>query len=97
MFDYQTVVKRPDESRLLTMRFDALLVDDEIITSVVGGAPTVTPADLTLDITDVQFDSNSVAAQYTGGLDKSKPKIKISVTTSLGNTLTGEGYLRIKG
>lgn len=86
------LTKQPTETRLMTMDFsssmstgETILSIDDISTNPIG--PTFGTA-----TTGTQFASVLIS----GGTDKKKYKIQITVTTSLGQILENEGYLEIK-
>ena len=86
------LIKQPSEDNVYTFEFRQLLADEESISSVtsVSGAPSG------LTIGAPTHDSNSkVHVRISGGAADVKYKITAVVTTSLGNTKEGEGYLLV--
>lgn len=84
------------ESRLCTMDFSALLARGETITAVASVSADLhtTPA---LLIGVATFSAGLVQFRVGGGLQDSRYKLTVFVTTSAGNTLDGEGYLQCRG
>jgi hypothetical protein len=89
----QTLIKQPSESRLFSMDFSALLAPSETVTGVTS--VTALPAGLTLSGSAVA--SGATANQrILGGAGGVMYKVTFVVTTSLGNTLEGEGLLKVE-
>lgn len=88
-----SLVKQPSESRIFSMDFAGLMAAGETITSV--SSVTATPNGLTLAGSPAA--SGQVATQrIAGGTSGHKYVVTFIVTTSLGNTLEGEGILQVR-
>jgi hypothetical protein len=91
-----SVTLRLGESRLFTMDFSALLARGETVASVNSVAKDLTTSpDLVMGVPA----GGGVLAQVrlSGGLQDTRYKITMYVTTSGGNTVEGEGYLQCRG
>lgn len=88
-----SLVKQPSESRNFSMDFSALLAPGESLTAV--SSVVAVPAGLTLS--GAATVSGAVATQrILGGTSGTKYVVTFVVTTSLSNTLEGEGILQVK-
>lgn len=88
-----TLIKQPSENRLYTMEFSGNMAESETITGV--NSVTVTPAGLTLS-GSASFSGTQVTQRILGGVDGVLYKVTFIVTTSAGNILEGEGFLRVQ-
>lgn len=90
-----TVTKQPNESRLYTMEFSALLGSGETLSTVVSVAidkvtiPPLTKADEAVSGTQLTF-------RLAGGKAGTKYKVTGLVTTSGANTIEGEGIVQVE-
>lgn len=89
----QTLIKQPGESRLYSMDFSGLLAAGETLASV--DSVVDSPVGVTFDGSPV---ASGVYAQQriSGGTSGIKYKVTMTVTTSAGNVLEGEGVLQVK-
>lgn len=87
-----TLIKQPTESRLYTMEFASNMEESETITAV--SSVTATPSGLTLS-GGAGFNGTRATQRISGGVAGTRYKVTFVVTTSNGNTLEGEGYLRV--
>jgi len=88
-----TLIKQPAESRLYTMSFASLLLPGETVAGVTS--VTASPAGLTL-VGSPTFGANLAKQRISGGADKVTYKVTYLVTTSAGNTLEAEGFLKVR-
>ena len=88
-----TLIKQPSESRLYTMEFAANLDEAETITGV--SSVVAAPSGLTLD-GPPGFSGTKATQRIAGGTNGVLYKVTFVVTTSNGNTLEGEGHLRVR-
>lgn len=88
-----TNIKQPGESRMYTMDFTPLLARDG--ESLVSAVVAAEPAGLTLDGTAV-VSERMAQQRIAGGTAGMSYKVTFTVTTSLGNTLEGEGNLIVR-
>lgn len=92
MSSLQTLEKQPSESRLYTMEFAPNMSLGETVNAVTS--VTATPPGLTLSGSPT-FTGTRATQRILGGTNSTLYKITFIVTTSLGNTLEGEGNLRV--
>lgn len=88
----QTLVKQPSESRLFSMDFSGLLASGETVSGVTSA--TADKAGLVLGAP--AFTTSAAQVRISGGTDGVTYKITFVVTTSLSNTLEGEGLLSVE-
>lgn len=90
-----TVIKQPTESRLFSMEFAALLGAGETLVGITS--VTITPTTAS-PLTSSGNALSGTQAQFrlTAGLTNTRYKVTVIVTTSLGNTLEGEGYCQVE-
>ena len=90
-----SLVKQPSENRVYVMDFSGLMSKGETIASVTS--VTYTGPDVALTLSGPVTYSGVYAQQrIEGGTSGIKYKVTFVVTTSLGNTLQGEGLLQVK-
>ena len=89
----QTLTKQPSESRQYAMEFAPMLEPGETLTAVSSVAAT--PTGLTL-VGPAAFSGSVAQQRISGGTDAVTYKVTFVVTTTDGNTLEAEGYLRVK-
>lgn len=88
----ETLKKQPSESRVYTMDFNANLATSETIATVVSVTADVSG----LTIGSPVVGTRSAQVRISGGTVDVLYKVTWVVTTSAGNTLEAEGYLRIE-
>lgn len=91
-----TVTLKLGESRLFSMDFSALLSRGETVTGVnsVVVDQTTTPP---LVVGTPAYSGVFAQFRLSGGLQDTRYKLTVLVTTSGSNTLEGEGYLQCRG
>lgn len=89
----QTLDKQPSESRLYIMEFAPNMGQTETITGVTS--VVAAPSGLTLS-GSATFSGTQASQRIAGGTDGVLYKVTFIVTTSGGNTLEGEGNLRVR-
>ena len=97
----QRLVKDTAESRVYAMEFSRLLIPAaqnqaaETITSIVSIAatPTGTADDVTVSAQTIA--GTQVQCRLAGGASGTTYRLTVTIATSLGNTLVGEGFLII--
>jgi len=87
----ETLYKKAGEKRRYSMDFSDLMVSGETI----SGTPTVTDASSDLTISGITVSGQSVLAWIAGGTKPKKYTVVITLTTSSGQILIGEGKLEI--
>ncbi len=88
-----SLIKQPAESRMYVMDFSALLGQGETL----AGVTSVTVDQVGLTLSGVPTYSGAYAQQrIEGGTSGTRYKITFLVTTTLSNTLSGEGILQVK-
>jgi len=94
----EIVEKQPSEKRLFTMDFSALMATAETIDSVpVVVSETDCGGTSDLTITGVSVDGQIVSMWIEGGTDLTMYRIQVNVDTSTGQTLAGDGKLKVSG
>lgn len=88
-----TLIKQPSENRLYSMDFAANLDEGETILSV--SSVVAAPPGLTLS-GSASASGTRASQRILGGTDGVLYKVTFIVVTSSGNTLEGEGFLRVK-
>ena len=91
------IIKQPSEVRQLTMNFASILSDGETISSIVSVTHEKTGGE-TSDLTvynEVKTDT-VVAFWVSGGTNFVTYLVEITVTTSIGQTLQGDGLISIR-
>lgn len=89
----QTLIKQPAESRLYSIDFSPLLAVGETVTGVTSVAAT--PSGLTLSGSPT-YSGAFAQERISGGTTGVRYKVTFTVTTSLSNTLEGEGILSVQ-
>lgn len=89
----QTLEKQTTESRLYSMEFAPNMAEAETINGVTS--VVALPAGLTL-VGSATFNGTKAFQRISGGTNGVLYKLTFIVTTSGGNTLEGEGNLRVK-
>jgi hypothetical protein len=86
----QVLVKQPGETRNFSMDFSSLLAASETISS-----PSVSysPSGLTIGVASVS--GNKAIFDISGGTHPVKYRLEVTVTTSGGSVLVGDGLLRV--
>lgn len=85
------LLKHPDDVRQYSMPFAAFMEDDEtILTKSVTSSPTG------LTITDDTIVSQSVTMTIADGVRLKDYRVKVTITTSAGQTLVGIGILKVR-
>lgn len=92
----QTLIKQPSESRLYSIDFTPLLSSGETVSSVTSFTSDQPTGAAALSISGIAASASLAQARIAGGTDKYAYKITAVVSTSLGNTLEGEGILQVK-
>ena len=87
------LVKQPAESRLYTMNFAGLLEAGETVTGVTSVVDA--PAGLTL-VGSPTYEPTLAKQRISGGVDGVTYKVSYLVTTSAGNTLESDGFLKVR-
>ena len=87
-----TLEQQSTETRLLTMEFTEKMSTGETISSL--DTSSSLPAGITFGA--VTLDKRAVNLLCSGGTNGKQYKITMIVTTSLGQVLENEGYLKIK-
>jgi len=87
----QMLVKQPGETRQFSMDFSSLLATSETISS-----PSVSssPSGLTLGVASVS--GSKVLFDISSGTHPVKYRLEVTVTTSGGAVLVGDGILRVQ-
>lgn len=88
-----TLTKQPAEDRLFEMEFVGLLGPDETLNGVIS--VTATPTGLTLSGAPT-YEGSIAKQRISGGTNGTTYKVTFVVTTSEGNTLEGEGKLKVR-
>ena len=86
----QMLIKQPGETREFSMDFSNLLASSETISSPVV---TSTPSGLTIGSATVS--SGKVLFDISGGTHPVRYRIEVTVTSSGGSTLVGDGILKV--
>lgn len=94
------LVKQPSESREYDLDFTALLVPGETIAGITSVGSTIMgkvvgSADVSIGSSSITSDSLKVRVRISGGTNGEDYKITAVVTTNQGNTVEGEGILRV--
>lgn len=85
------IEKQPSETLILAMDFSSWL-DDETLTLVeVSSSPTG------LTIEDEVVSGQTVEMTVSGGTNGQNYRVQVTVTTSEGETLVGDGLLKVRG
>jgi len=89
------LIKQPSESRLYTMDFRQLMTAAEAITAI--SSAVVTPTTLSpMNILSSAFSGKKVQIRLNGGLDGTTYVLTVIVTTDAGNTLEGDGSVKVE-
>lgn len=92
------LVKQPTEKRNYSMDFSELMVDAETIEAS-SPAPTVAYVANTgvedLTITDIDIDGQTVTFWIEGGTHGVRYRMEVTLTTSAGQILAGDGVLMV--
>ena len=88
----ETLFKQPGESRLYTMDFSANMSSAETLASVVS----VTADTVGITIGTPVYSGKNAQVRISGGTSGAQHKLTWVVTTSSGNTLEADGYLKIE-
>lgn len=91
-----SLVKQPVESRLFAMDFSALLASGESVSAVTSFTADTPTGAAALTISSVAAAGSYAQARIAGGTSGFVYKCTAVITTSLGNTLEGEGLLQVK-
>lgn len=89
-----SVTKQPNDSRLYSMDFAALLATGETLSGVTSVTITPTTASM-LTAGSPTYSGNLAQVRLTGGLSGTRYKVTFVVTTSLSNTLEAEGLVQL--
>lgn len=87
-----TLVKQPSEVRTYRMDFRRSLDRDDFISGVLS--VSVTPGTITVD--NPSSAEKTVSFRVSGGIDGESYNIKVIVSTSLGQTIEGDGLLVVR-
>lgn len=92
-----SLVKQPAESRVYVMDFSGLLAQGETLTGVTSVSYSSPSGDAALTLVGSATYSGVYAQQrISGGTSGKYYTVTFVVTTSLGNTLEGEGILQVR-
>jgi hypothetical protein len=91
-YGLQTLKKQPSESRVYDMDFAANMVAGETVTAV--SSVVVDPVGLTIGT--AVFSGQRIQFRLSAGTAGITYKITVVVATSAGNTLEGDGLLRVE-
>jgi len=86
----QMLIKQPGETREFSMDFSNLLASSETISS-----PTVTSTPAGLTIGSATISSGKVLFDISSGTHPVRYRIEVTVTSSGGSTLVGDGILKV--
>jgi hypothetical protein len=86
-------VKQPSESRLYNMDFDELL---EETGETIATVESIVASKTGLTLGPPAISGSKVQFRISGGMANNSYIITVKVTTSLGNTLEGEGLLKVR-
>lgn len=86
----EILVKQPGESRQFSMDFSSLLATSETISS-----PTVSSSPSGLTLGSASVSGSKVLFNISGGTHQVKYRIEVTVTSSGGSTLQGDGILKV--
>ena len=87
----QVLVKQPGETRQFSMDFSSLLATDETISS-----PSVTSTPSGLTIGSASVSGSKILFDISAGTHPVKYRLEVTVTSSGGATLVGDGILRVQ-
>ena len=87
----EVLVKQPGETRQFSMDFSNLLATSETIAS-----PTVTSSPSGLTIGSASVSGSKVQFNISGGTHAVRYRLEVTVASSGGATLVGDGVLRVK-
>ena len=94
-YDIQTLEKQPSESALYDMEFLSRLSPGEQLNGVTSF--TASPSGVGhLTIGTPAYSGSRAQARLSAGTSGVKYKLTVVVTTTLSNTLEGEGYLFVR-
>lgn len=87
----QVLAKQPDENCNFSMDFTAWLNSTETIStiSLIESVPTG------LTFTDSTIIGGIISMKISGGTDKTKYRVEVTITTSEGNLYQGDGFLKV--
>jgi len=85
-------IKQPGEKRQFSMDFSSLMATAEAITSV---SVTSTPTGLTITDEEIGSDDQSATMWIEDGTHLKTYTIEVTVVTDAGQTLVGDGKLKV--
>ena len=92
------LVKQAGETRSYIMDFSNLMASDEIISTHVGSTSELRgggSSDLSFGIISIPIAGQIITIPISGGTKSHTYRIEVTITTSGGATLQGDGLLRI--
>lgn len=92
------VIKQPNENRIYTFDFSALLGLNTIssVTSVVQDNQNLVSGSTALSLTSITNSDNKVQVRISSGTDKEHYKLTALVLDTGGNTLEGDGMMFVE-
>ena len=93
----EILCKQPDEKRMYSMDFSNLMTTAETIASIDATTQTYRSRETTTDltITSTAISGQTVTMWIAGGVHRQTYIVEVTITTSAGQILVGDGLLRI--